>query len=142
MAFPCWILEADKIKQHVKSVTVLDPSAGMIEQCKKRSGIMCILGGAEKMPFPDQSFDLVVMTDAFHHIPKQGEAIKEIFRVLRLSGKAVVEEYDPLTLRGRLVVWLEGILRLGSVFFAPDQLKLFWEKYGFTGRVIKNRDGS
>jgi ubiquinone/menaquinone biosynthesis C-methylase UbiE len=38
---------------------------------------------AEKLPFPDASFDLVYTNGVLHHTPNTSEVIDEIFRVLR-----------------------------------------------------------
>lgn len=46
---------------------------------------MIIEAPAWELPFPDESFDLVVSTDVMEHLPteKVDEAIKEIYRVTR-----------------------------------------------------------
>jgi ubiquinone/menaquinone biosynthesis C-methylase UbiE len=41
------------------------------------------------LPFADQSFDMVLHHAVFEHVPKPETAYKEIFRVLRPSGRTV-----------------------------------------------------
>lgn len=123
------------IAPQVKRTVVLDPSPGMIEQCQKR-GIECVLGKAEQIPFPDASFDLVMMNDVFHHIGDKEAAIREMMRVLTLGGSIVIEEFDPKTLRGFGVVMLEKVLRLGSRFYTPSEFATLWQSFGFSGSPL------
>jgi SAM-dependent methyltransferase len=50
-------------------------------------------GSAAQLPFPDGSFDLVYSNGVIHHIPETGQAIREIRRVLRPGGTALVMVY-------------------------------------------------
>jgi len=52
------------------------------------------LGGAEKIPAPDHSFDLVFLFKSFHHVPVESmdRALTEIARVLREGGLAYISE--------------------------------------------------
>jgi SAM-dependent methyltransferase len=45
-----------------------------------------------RLPLPDGSVDRVVSFDAFHHVPNENEILGEIFRVLRMGGRAVFAE--------------------------------------------------
>lgn len=62
-------------------------------------GVTFIECSAEQLPFPDDSFDAVLERDALHHIGQPGRALREMRRVLRPGGVAVVVEcnrYNPL----------------------------------------------
>jgi ubiquinone/menaquinone biosynthesis C-methylase UbiE len=48
---------------------------------------------AERLDFPDNSFDLVYSHGVLHHTPDTAAAVREIHRVLRPGGKAVVMLY-------------------------------------------------
>lgn len=50
------------------------------------------------LPFPEQFFDLIIVSNVFHHIPYQEHAayIAETFRVLRNQGTFVMIEVNPL----------------------------------------------
>jgi SAM-dependent methyltransferase len=43
------------------------------------------------LPFPDDSHDLVVCLHVLEHVPDDRQAIRELFRVLRPGGKAVIQ---------------------------------------------------
>ncbi|HHJ39019.1 MAG: hypothetical protein AXA67_11090 [Methylothermaceae bacteria B42] len=47
----------------------------------------------EKLPFDDNSFDLIVAFDCMEHIMMPGEILKEWYRVLKPGGKCLVEWY-------------------------------------------------
>ena len=48
---------------------------------------------AEELDFPDASFDLVYSHGVLHHTPDTAQAIREVHRVLRPLGRAVVMLY-------------------------------------------------
>jgi SAM-dependent methyltransferase len=58
------------------------------------------------LPFPDESFDLVMCIEGFHYVPHPQEAVVEIRRVLRPGGHALIAvpfvwEYDRAVLERR-----------------------------------------
>lgn len=52
------------------------------------------LGGAESIPAPDASFDVVLLFKSLHHVPadSMSQALREIRRVLKPGGHAWVSE--------------------------------------------------
>jgi len=72
------------------------------------------VGDAEKLPFPNEYFDVVLCIETLEHLMEPPKAANEIKRVLKPSGKiilttpskhAVFLSYNPLT-------WVEAILSL------------------------------
>jgi len=53
-----------------------------------------IMAGAEDIPFPDESFDVVFMFKSLHHVPLElmDQALLEIRRVLKPGGYAYISE--------------------------------------------------
>ena len=49
-----------------------------------------VRGDAERLPFPDASFDIVTCCNSFHHYPHQAEAIRGFRRVLRPGGVLIL----------------------------------------------------
>ena len=67
----------------------VEPAAGMAEIAIKR-GMEVQIGGAEKLPFEDESFDTVLFNGTPSYIPDFGGALAEAFRVLKPGGHVVV----------------------------------------------------
>jgi SAM-dependent methyltransferase len=60
----------------------------------------------EFLPFPDESFDLVLCTEAFHYVADPVQGVSEIRRVLRPGGSGVISvplvwQYDRTILEHR-----------------------------------------
>jgi len=55
-------------------------------------GVTFVESSAERLPFPDGDFDAVIERDALHHMGEPGRALREIRRVLRPDGVAVIIE--------------------------------------------------
>lgn len=56
----------------------------------REQGRRVVLGSVEEMPFPDDSFDLVLALDVIEHVSDDLGALKELFRVLRPGGSLLV----------------------------------------------------
>jgi len=49
-----------------------------------------IVGSADAIPFPDESFDSVLCTQVFEHLKYPQRSAKEIYRILKKGGSALV----------------------------------------------------
>jgi ubiquinone/menaquinone biosynthesis C-methylase UbiE len=76
----------------------VDRSAPMIEIARRRSrsfpNVEFAVGGAEKLPFPDGTFDRVWTIHSFHHWEEPALGLAESLRVLRPGGAFFVIESD------------------------------------------------
>ncbi|TLN03911.1 class I SAM-dependent methyltransferase [bacterium] len=72
----------------------------------------------ERLPFPDASFDRVLMVDALHRIRNQQQAVKELFRVLRPAGRLLIEEPDVDQFGVKLLALGEKLLHFHSHFLS------------------------
>jgi demethylmenaquinone methyltransferase/2-methoxy-6-polyprenyl-1,4-benzoquinol methylase len=73
-------------------VVALDPSTGMLEVAKRRGVRETVEGRAEKLPFPDATFDVVSMSYMLRHIEDLIRAFSEARRVLKPGGRIVIFE--------------------------------------------------
>ena len=78
--------------------TGVDLTEAAVELARKRFEISKLPGkfqtaDAENLEFADESFDLVYSHGVLHHTPDTARAVREIHRVLRPGGRAVVMLY-------------------------------------------------
>jgi len=78
--------------------TGIDLTDAAIELARKRFELFGLNGtfqvaDAEKLHFPDESFDVVYSHGVLHHTPDINAAVREIHRVLRPGGRAIVMLY-------------------------------------------------
>lgn len=87
--------------QHPASYTGLDLNPAGIRFCQKRHrlpGLTFVQGDAEKLPFPDGSFDAVLNVEASHHYPHVSRFLAEVARVLRPGGHFLYADLRALHL--------------------------------------------
>jgi SAM-dependent methyltransferase len=88
-------------------VTGLDADASILARARRRAAgagleIGFDEGRSTALPYPDASFDLVLSTLFFHHLPddEKRQTASELVRVLRPAGRLVVGDvgrpHDPL----------------------------------------------
>lgn len=67
-----------------------DISVGMVEQAKEnhlaKKNITCQVIDTQEIPYPENSFDLIIANSMLYHIPHLKQALKEIHRVLKSDG--------------------------------------------------------
>ena len=68
----------------------IDVSEKAVQYCKERGLTRVSLGDAAKLPFPDASFDIVVILDVLEHIEDDAAGCNEIKRVLKPGGHAII----------------------------------------------------
>lgn len=118
------------------TVTILDRSESMLKRARQKNlPVRLVLGGAEQMPFENASFDVVLISDAWHHFQAQEEVAREVCRILQPGGRVVVVEFDPRQPKIRVVAALERMVLEPSTFQAPDQLKATFARAGIKGET-------
>ena len=75
---------------------------------------------AEKLPFPDASFDLVTIAFGLRNVTDKDAALREMYRVLRVGGQARVLEFSEVTAE-----WFKPIYDFHSFKILPQLGKLF-----------------
>ena len=79
----------------------------MLEQGRARladdgiaGNVEFVLADAQSLPFPDRSFDAVVIAFGLRNVTDKDAALREMYRVVRPGGRAVVLEFSKPTLPG------------------------------------------
>jgi ubiquinone/menaquinone biosynthesis C-methylase UbiE len=102
-----------------KTIIATDYSEGMIAQAKKGvypTKLRFEVADATALPYEDDSFDAVIISNALHIIPEPERALREINRVLRPDGVLIAPNF--VEHKGTTVsrIW-SGILRVAGVRF-------------------------
>ena len=114
-------------------VTLLDPAPEMLRYAPERGEVDVVEGSAEEIPFDDDTFDAVVVSDALHHFRDQERAAAEIARVTRPGGGVLVLEMDRTNLGTRISAVFERALREPAGFLSPGELEDLMRSQGIEG---------
>ena len=87
--------------RHGLDVTGLDLDGDMIELAEKNASALAdpttrpafVVGSVDALPFDDASFDMVVSTLSLHHWADRETGLREIHRVLRPGGRALIWDF-------------------------------------------------
>jgi demethylmenaquinone methyltransferase/2-methoxy-6-polyprenyl-1,4-benzoquinol methylase len=108
---------------------VADLSPGMLSVARGRK-LETVEASALELPFKDGEFDVVLCTDALHHIKQIERALDEMCRVLKPGGNLVIHEFDLKGWKGFFFYWFERLFVDDSVFVTPSELQALLEKRG------------
>jgi len=79
-------------------VTGIDVTPEMLKRSKENlqetsiENVTLKQATAEKLPFPDNNFDVIISNGVFNLIPEKAKAFSEVFRVLKLDGRLMVAD--------------------------------------------------
>lgn len=116
-------------------VVGLEPWDKAREIAKNKGFTNIVNGRAEKIPFPNGSFDLLVALDVLEHLPDDVKALKEFHRVLKRKGCLVVtvpafsflwSEHDNLNKHFRRYSRGELVRRMEKCGFKVEKASYFF----------------
>ena len=113
------------------SIDAIDLSQNVLDlgtQTAAREGvtnsIRFLIGDAKSIPFPDQTFDLVICHNFLHQLPDPLVTVKEINRVAKRQGAILIRDVrrlpEPL---------MSGLLRLYCVGYGEVLRRLTYDSY-------------
>ncbi|MCM0083838.1 methyltransferase domain-containing protein [Geomonas sp. Red32] len=91
-------LVACEFARHAGQVTGIDITPAMIEQAARRqqelglTNLTWTEGDVVPLPYPDDSFSLVITRYSFHHFLEPQRALAEMIRVCRPGGRVLVAD--------------------------------------------------
>lgn len=89
-------LIAKEVADVTEYMFALDYSPKMIEQAEKgghSDKLEFVVGDAMKLPFRDESFEVVIISNSLHILPEPGKALDEIRRVLTADGLLIAPTF-------------------------------------------------
>jgi len=89
----------------VTAVDLTEQATKLTLSALRANGVVAIVrvASAEQLPFPDQSFDVVVSSGVLHHTPDFAAAMRESYRVTRVGGSGLITLYRLGILHRRMV---------------------------------------
>lgn len=85
------------LAQKARSVTAGDLTPALIEAARVHYGerVKVSVFDAQKLPFADAAFDLVLLYEAFYYLPEPEKFLAEARRVLRPGGQMILSMPNP-----------------------------------------------
>jgi ubiquinone/menaquinone biosynthesis C-methylase UbiE len=128
-------LLSDRIPRTFRTYTGLDISQPLLDTARaKIPDATLVQGDAEQPPFPDASFDAVLVFAGLHHLPDWRRSVANAYRVLRPGGVFVCFEPNKLAWY-RAPMWLLreriGIYTDDEVFLDPREVGAAMRASGF-----------
>jgi len=112
----------------------LDPSRGMLRECRKRCAAPLVMGRGEHLPFTSDQFDMVSMGYGLRHVADLHGLFNEFSRVLKPGGRLLILEItQPKSAAGRrmnqliLGKLIPGVARLWGGAPAQRMMDYFWD---------------
>lgn len=136
---------AQALKGLAAERVVADLSLGMLRQAQAKDGLHTVCAFSEKLPFPADVFERVIMVDAMHHVCNQAETAREMWRVVKPGGRIVIEEPDIRSPVVWVVAIVEKLALMRSHFISPQRIEALFpyssarvciQKRGYTSWVI------
>ncbi|GIH15884.1 class I SAM-dependent methyltransferase [Rugosimonospora africana] len=124
------------------TVDGLDVSPAMIEYARHAAAeagladrVTFVVGDVAELPYPDQSFDLIVSTMSQHHWANPRAGLRELHRVLRPGARAWI--YDARPALHRATTAARGAFPEGNIRREP--VRTGRSPVTFTGRLVARR---
>ncbi len=139
-----WMLDAgggtgrvsSQFRELVDHLIICDLSHPMLIEANKKKGLLTVQAHIERLPFPDETFDRILVVDALHHFHKQQETIQDLWRVLKTGGILVIEEPDIHRWAVKFVALLEKLLLMRSHFMTLHDIHSMLLVHGSQTEII------
>ncbi|WP_425800605.1 class I SAM-dependent methyltransferase [Desulfitobacterium sp. Sab5] len=84
----------------------------------------------DKIPFSNQSFDIITVCMAFHHFENRKEFINEVVRVIKDGGQIYIVELRLPEIIRKIANTIMYHLNIVGHFFTPNEISSEFEKVG------------
>ena len=117
--------------------TGIDLTPRMIEvaRAKNLKGVDWVTGDCEDLPFEENSFDVIICSNSFHHYPNPQKFFDSAKRVLRPGGRLILRDYTAsaplLWLMNHTEMPLANLIGHGDVAaYSLKEIQAFCDKAG------------
>jgi len=121
-------------------IVIADSSTGMLEQARKKDGLIPVRTHAEDLSFASESFERVIMVDALHHVYDHRLTLNEMWRILKPGGRIVIEEPDIRSWPAQVMTIVEKLVLMRSHLVSPIVVEHHFHQLGAGTRI--ERQGS
>lgn len=129
---------ADTLINLGANVTILDPEVRMTNIAKEKNHKVKIINGySTNIALNNNSFDLIIMRDSFHHIEDKMETLKECKRLLKDKGKILIYEFDRNHIITKLIYAFERSCFEKVKMLSKNEMKTIASQYFNSGKIIK-----
>jgi ubiquinone/menaquinone biosynthesis C-methylase UbiE len=99
-------------------VISLEFADALVDPYRGERRLRLVQGDAQRMPFPRETFDLVLLLDVIEHLPSARSCLEEVRRVLAPGGRLILVTDNTEPIGQRLLAPLDLVLRVGAKLWA------------------------
>ena len=108
---------------------------------KKIPEIEVRLGSVDQLPWPDNYFDCVTCSFAFHHFSHPTKVLEEVYRIVKPSGVFVVLDVSPGLFWKPVADFLTSLFDGGfETFYTTEEMEVLFGQSGFN-HITQHRYG-
>ncbi len=130
-----------KKQPQIAAIVALDPSSAMLRIARQKlesssKKTTFVQGEAEKLPFENAKFDLVVSMNTLHYLQLPRRFFDETHRVLDVGGTLIVQDYtrnDWPLFEKMARIFDRGTQKI----YAPRELSVLAERAGFHVEIAR-----
>ncbi|MGH9716566.1 MAG: class I SAM-dependent methyltransferase [Candidatus Acidiferrales bacterium] len=122
------------VARHVTGIDITPAMLDRARSLQQENGLRNLAwecGDVATLPFPDDSFSIVVTRYSFHHFLSPAEVLREMARVCRPSGRVMVVDVSPAAEKLSAYDHFEKLRDPSHVHaFSPEDLRAFMAAAG------------
>ncbi|MFP3946553.1 MAG: class I SAM-dependent methyltransferase [Archaeoglobaceae archaeon] len=111
-------------------LTGIDPAKSMVKIARDR-GVDVLVATAERIPFKDGSFDVVLMVTTLCFLQEPLQALKEVERVLKSGGSIIIGMVPEDSFLGKKYSMSDSKFYRHASFYTVDQVLTLFRELGF-----------